>query len=960
MSPDHGAPVSPESPAEGTPLAGPPPDDPRYIGPYHLLRVLGQGGMGVVYEAEQSEPVRRRVALKIIKLGLDTREFVARFETERQALAVMSHPNIARIHDGGSTETGRPYFVMELVHGVPITEYCDANRLSVRERLDLFLAVCAGVHHAHQKGVIHRDLKPSNVLVALEGDRPVPKVIDFGVAKTLGPRLTDHTLVTELGRPMGTPEYMSPEQAEASVMDVDTRTDIYSLGVMLYEMLVGALPIDVAVREARGGITRFVVRETDAPKPSRRFESLRGSRQAVADRRRTEQRELLRELRSDLDWIVMRAIEKDRTRRYDSVTSLAGDIERHLQGQPVLARPPTLGYRAGKFVRRHWAGTAAAAIAVLALAAGAAAATIGLVRARAAEHEARLEAETARQVTDFVVDLFRISEPGEAMGSMVTAREILDRGAIDIRGRLGDQPVVRSRMMAVMGAVYLALGLYDQAEPLLTEALVLQRDVLGPGHRDVAGTLLELAELARVRGAADDARSLAEEALAIAVAAEGPDHLQTGMAHQRLGEALRDLGEYDEARRSLDRAVEIRQRLLGPDDNATLAGLAQVGWLNRVVGDFQGAREIFERVLEVAERQLPSGHPHLAGVLSDLGVVLSDLGELEQARGYYERALAIRQETLGPQHLEVAASLNNLGALEWRAGNLDASQEHYEASLRVYEAVLGPESDGVARTVGNLALLHHSRGDYREARGLYERAIAIGERIHGPDHGRVTHTLNNYGWLLRSIADFANAQRVLERALAAHEAAVGPESANLIGPHTNLAFLFRDLGDYDRARHHAERAAAIARATYPPGHTATASAIARLGNVMALQGAYDEALPVLEEALEAVPGSDEAVFGLAVLHHRNGDRVRADSLFGVWLDLMAAERGRETPRFPLAEAAVAAMRGDRRSALGHLETAVARGYSDPWFVRHYALIDLRGDPRYAELGEEVMRRAGLR
>jgi eukaryotic-like serine/threonine-protein kinase len=954
VTPDDRPPTDAPEPADGIP-----PDEPRAIGPYRLLRLLGEGGMGLVYEAEQTEPVRRKVALKIVKLGMDTREFVARFEAERQALAVMSHPNIARIHDGGSTPTGRPYFVMELVHGVPITDYCDAHRLSVQERLELFVAVCSGVHHAHQKGVIHRDLKPSNVLVALEGGRPIPKVIDFGIAKALGHRLTDHTLVTELGRPIGTPEYMSPEQAEASPLDVDTRTDIYSLGVMLYELLVGALPIDVTDRQARGGIMQHMLRELEAPTPSEKYRSLDGWGDAVAERRRTDPGSLLRELRSDLDWIVMRAIEKDRTRRYDSVAALAADIERHMRHEPILARPPTARYRAGRFARRHWAGVAAAAFAALALAAGAAGATVGLVRARAAEQEARREAETARQVADFMVDLFRVSAPGEALGNTITAREILDRGAVDIRARLEGQPAVKARMMAVIGAVYQALGLYDEAEPMLHEALALQRNVLGPGHREIVGTLVELSSLSRLRATPSQALAQAEEALAIAIAAYGPEHAHTAVVHQTLGGIHRELGDYDEARRHFDRAIAIREQLHGPRDYRTADGLAQLAWLNRVLGDFRAAREAYERVIDIAEHELPPGHPDLAAYLSDLGVVLSDLGEYDEARSYYERALAIRENAFGPHHVQVGRSLNNLGALEWSAGDLEAAQARYESALAVHEAALGPRSTEVAMVLGNLGLLRHRLGQYAEARDFYGRSIAIQESVYGPDSPNLANTLNNFGWLLRYIGDFAAAQQVLQRALALGEAALGPDSPHLVGPLTNLTYLFRDQGDFHRARTYAERALALIEATYPATHVAVGAGLAELGSVLVLLDERDEALRLLERARAINPDSHDAVVSLAALQHRRGDHPAADSLFALWIEIMARWSEPRSAGHSFNEAVAWALRDDRERAVDRLRTAVDRGYSDPWLTRHYAFIGLRNDPRYIELAQEVKRRAGL-
>jgi non-specific serine/threonine protein kinase/serine/threonine-protein kinase len=397
---------------------------------YKLLEELGSGGMGVVYKAEQIEPIKRTVALKIVKLGMDTKQVVARFETERQSLAVMDHPNIAKVFDGGATETGRPYFVMELVHGVPVTEYCDKHKLSTRERLELFIQVCQAVQHAHQKGVIHRDLKPSNILVVIQEDKPTPKIIDFGIAKATEHRLSERTLFTEQGQLIGTPEYMSPEQAEMSGLDVDTRTDIYSLGVMLYELLVGALPFDPKTfREAGFGEIQRIIRETEPPKASTRLSDLGDTQTSIAEQRNTDITSLHRELKGDLDWITMKAMAKDRTRRYSSASELAVDIERHLKNEPILASPPSTIYHIKKYIGRHKVGVVAAALVILAMIIGITGMSIGLVKATKAEKKARDEAETAQQVSDFLVELFEVSDPSEARGNSITAREILDKGA---------------------------------------------------------------------------------------------------------------------------------------------------------------------------------------------------------------------------------------------------------------------------------------------------------------------------------------------------------------------------------------------------------------------------------------------------------------------------------------------------------------------------------------------------
>jgi serine/threonine protein kinase len=325
------------------------------VGPYKLLQQIGEGGFGVVFLAEQERPVRRKVALKIIKPGMDTRQVIARFEAERQALAMMDHPNIAKVYDAGATENGRPYFVMELVQGVPITEYCDQCNLTTRERLGLFITVCQAVQHAHQKGVIHRDIKPTNVLVAMQDCRPMPKIIDFGVAKAIGQRLTEHTLTTAFAQMVGSPLYMSPEQAELSPLGVDTRSDIYSLGVMLYELLTGATPFDKdRLHEASYDELRRIIRDEEPPRPSSRISTLAADLgTTVAEHRRTDARRLSQQVRGELDWIVMKCLEKDRNRRYETPNSLARDIERYLHDEPVQACPPSASYRFRKFARRN-------------------------------------------------------------------------------------------------------------------------------------------------------------------------------------------------------------------------------------------------------------------------------------------------------------------------------------------------------------------------------------------------------------------------------------------------------------------------------------------------------------------------------------------------------------------------------------------------------------------------------
>ncbi len=397
------------------------------IGPYKILQQIGEGGFGVVYMAEQEEPVQRKVALKIIKLGMDTKQVIARFEAERQALAMMDHPNIATVLEAGATETGRPYFVMELVKGIPITDYCAKAKLSTRDRLDLFMQVCDAIQHAHQKGVIHRDIKPSNVLVTLYDTRAVPKVIDFGIAKAMSRRLTEKTLFTEFHYFIGTPEYMSPDQAEISGLDVDTRTDIYSLGVLLYELLTGTTPFDpVTLREAAYGEILRIIQEEEPPKPSTRVVTLAKGGSDIGAPQQTDAAHLSRAIRGDLDWIVMKAIEKDRTRRYQTANEFAADIQRYLKGEPVSAGPPSVIYKLHKFVARHRLGVTAAFLIAAALLTGLTLATTGFV-------EASREARHSQRIADFLQSLFVSTDPDAALGGLFSTVKHRGDAAEEIR-----------------------------------------------------------------------------------------------------------------------------------------------------------------------------------------------------------------------------------------------------------------------------------------------------------------------------------------------------------------------------------------------------------------------------------------------------------------------------------------------------------------------------------------------
>jgi serine/threonine protein kinase/tetratricopeptide (TPR) repeat protein len=832
-------------------------DLPQSVPGFRLLQKLGEGGMGEVFEAEQLEPVRRKVALKLIKRGMESKEVLARFDAERQALALMSHPNIAQVYDAGTTEDGRPYFVMEFIQGVPVTQYCDTNRLTTEERLELFTQICDGVQHAHHKGVIHRDIKPSNVLVKIQDSKPVPKIIDFGVAKAVAQRLTEQSVFTAIGEFIGTPEYMSPEQAEMTELDVDTRTDVYSLGVVLYELLVGAPPFDAReLRQAGFSEMRRRIREDEPPRPSLRLSGLGEASTTAAEKRRSEPSTLARQLHGDLDWITMKALEKDRTRRYDSPGELAADISRHLRDEPVLAGPPSATYRVKKFVRRHTLGVAAGAFMVLALIVGVAGIALGLVRAREAERQASQEAETATQISDFLIGLFEVSDPSEAKGETITAREILDEGAEKIRSELADQPLVQARLMMTMGNVYQSLALYKSAAPLLEEALEINERHLEPDDPRIASNLNNLALLYKEQGMYAEAEPLYQRALPIWEEALGPDHPDLASSLDNLANLYSDKGKYEEAVLLSERALAIREKSFGPDHPETAVSLNNLTILYRVLGRLADAEPLALRALEIREKALGPDHPELASSLANLAKLRAEQGKYAEAVPYYQRALAIMEKALGPGHPDLAVSLNDLANLYLAQAKYTEAEPLLRRGLEIREKALGPDHPAIGSNLDNLANLVSSQGRYAEAESLYRRGLAITEKAVGPDHPNVGVGLHNLATACTNQGKYAEAEPLHRRSLAIFENAFGSDHGFVSQSVESLAILHAMQKEFAEAEPLFERALEINEKILGPDHPRVASSVGNLANVYADLGKYAEAEPLFRRALEI---SEEAL-----------------------------------------------------------------------------------------------------
>ncbi len=797
---------------------------------YRILRQLGAGGMGEVYLAEQQRPFRRKVAIKVIRLGRDSQDVVARFESERQALALMNHPNIATVFDAGETAQGQPFFAMELVDGESITKYCDRHRSSPHERLELFLQICDGVQHAHHKGIIHRDIKPSNVLVTASGGKPVPKIIDFGLVKAIAQPLTEAGTSTVQGEIVGTPVYMSPEQVELSGLDIDTRSDVYCPGVLLYELLAGAVPWKGVAA------LQFKVSEATPPRPSARVATLGEAGAAVSRNRRTDLPSLARLLSGDLDWIILKTIERDRGRRYATANALAEDIRRHLRHEPVLASPPSRVYRMRKFIRRHRLGVAGALLAVLALISGAVGATVGLTRAVKAERRASAEAETARQVSDFVVDLFRLSNPEEAQGETVTAREVLEEGAQRIRRELDDQPLTKARLLNTIGTVHRNLGLYSKAAVLIEEALEIRRLLLDDDSLELAESRQSLGHLYALQGRYEEAQALTEKALAAREAVLGSDDPRVAESLATLARSLARQGRHDEAEPRLRRSLAIRRKALEPahpDVADSLTALANFYWRRGLYGE---SERLLQEALEIYQQTLGAEDYRLRSTLNDLAVLYQEMNRLDEAEAMHRRSLAIKERVLGPDHVEVANTLNNLAMIYDSQERYPEAEALLRRALGILVASLGEEHDRTALAVGNIAWILYRQERYGEAEAAYRRALDIYTRTVGTQHSNVAILLADQARMYVGQERYDEARRLLEESLSIRQETLGADHPRVADCLHDLAAIFELQGRPDEAESRFHRALAIRRAKLGPDHPALRATEGALGALLRRTG----------------------------------------------------------------------------------------------------------------------------
>jgi serine/threonine protein kinase/tetratricopeptide (TPR) repeat protein len=792
------------------------------IGPYKLLEQIAEGGMGLVFVAEQQHPVRRRVALKIIKPGMDSRQVIARFEAEKQALALMDHQNIARVLDAGATASGRPYFVMELVHGVPITTYCDANQLTPRQRLELFVPVCQAIQHAHQKGIIHRDIKPSNVLVTMYDDKPVPKVIDFGVAKAIEQRLTEKTVYTQFGTLVGTFEYMSPEQAEMNAFGVDTRSDIYSLGVLLYELLTGTTPLErPRLQQAAFGEIVRLIREEEPPTPSKRLSSARGAAK-IASAQRTEPIKLARLVRGEVDWIVMRCLEKDRTRRYETATDLARDVERYLKDEAVEACPPSASYRLRKLLRRHRAAALTAAALVAMLVAGATISTWQAIRATWAEQKmrtaleeteqakaraekARTESEDAQRqaeaVTEYLVKLFRSPDP-RVSGRDVKVTDLLDRALADVNTNFAHSPKLRGDLLVTLGRTYQGLRLYEKAARLLEKALELRQVTHGAEHPDTLDLMAQLALSYRGAGRPDDGIQLAQKTLLLQRAKLGDDHRSTLHTVSILGDAYRAASRPDEAIRLLEPSLQLCKSKLGSGDALTLETMNNLGLAYRWAERLPEAVALLAKTVNSMKARLGADHLETLNTTNNLAEALVASGRPGLAIPMLEESLPRCETKLGPDHSITVICRYNL-AVAYATTDQPARAEPLLAQSAVsMRRQHGNESGELADALAWLGRTHLLQKKYTEAEPILRECLAIrGKKL--PDSWQLFNTKSMLGGSLLGQKKYANAEPLLragyEGMMQRVDRIPAPGKPRLTEALQRLVQLYEATGEIDKA-----------------------------------------------------------------------------------------------------------------------------------------------------------------
>lgn len=821
----------------------------QHVGPYRIIREVGRGGMGRVFLAER-EDVGKQVALKVVQGTLAAPETLHRFLFERRVLARLEHPHIARLLDAGTTQDGAPYLVMEYVEGEPITRYCDRMNRSVRQRLHLFLAVCDAVQYAHQNLIIHRDLKPSNIMVTGEG---VVKLLDFGIAKLVEEDASDVTL-TRTGLHVMTPGYAAPEQVRGG--PVTTATDVYALGIVLYELLTGQRPYDVRGRSLSE--IEQIICEEEPMRPStliaRMHEQARRTTRSSGQAVGADLEQLRQYVRGDLDTIVMHALSKDPARRYATAAAFGDDLRRYLAGRPVQARPQTVRYRAATFLRRHRFGAAVSVLLLMLL--------LGFfiregrlrAAAEAARDEARQEAETAEEVTAFLVGLFDVSDPFSneaARGDTLTARSLLQRGLDRVDRELADRPAVRAALLDKIGSVYLNLGLFAPAESLLTVALEQRRALFGEEHEDVAESLHSIGWLRYEQGDYDAAEAYLREALTLFRRLHPEDRLETAAFLNDLALVLNARGKTEEAETYQREALALWQEGRSGEHPDVATGMANLAVVLVSKGDYPGAAELLRSSLTLRQRLLGPDHPDVATNLNNLAGTVLQLGDYAAAESLFWMSLAHTRRVLGEDHPHLIRDLSSVAFALHHRGRLAEAESLYVDALERSRRINGDDHPMTTTLLHNLASVLEDRGDLVRAEALFRQILAVRMK-EGEEYPELATTMNGLAGILRDRGAYDESEAMYRRVLEIRERTLGPRHPLVAISLSNLAGVLRDREQYREASELYRRAIDLYAALYPDGHPNAAVFKSNLSACLIPLGAYEEAEMLLLESLSVL------------------------------------------------------------------------------------------------------------
>ncbi|MBL8825196.1 MAG: serine/threonine protein kinase [Planctomycetia bacterium] len=864
-------------------------------GRYTLEQKLGEGGMGEVWVAKQWEPVKRKVALKLIKAGMDSKSVVQRFEQERQALAMMDHPNIAKVLDGGITEQRQPFFVMELVNGLPLNKFCDEAKLSIQERLELFVPICQAVQHAHQKGIVHRDLKPSNILVTMIDGKPIPKVIDFGVAKATGGKLTDESMSTQFGAVIGTLEYMSPEQAGFSNQDVDTRADIYSLGVILYELLTGLRPFDSKrLKQAALDEVIRIIREEEPSKPSTKL-STDEALPSLAAVRHIEPGKLTALLRGELDWVVMKCLEKQRDRRYETANGLARDIQRYLADEPVEARPPSARYLLKKFIERNRGTVIAAILVFFALVAGIAGTTWGLIEAkkqadlaikesrqkelaRQAEAELRIETlrerdekETARQkairernsanaIAEFVRDDFlaltsiegqiRFGDPAiEPLNKNTTLQQLLDRAASKLDKRRDLVPHIEADLRWMVGLNYRGIGEPAKGIPHLERSVALFKSEAGEDHEKTLMAQNSLAVCYSAAGKLDQAVKLGEIILQVEKAKLGLDHPHTLGSMSSLARYYMNAGKLDLAIPLIEHVFKVRTAKLGDDHPDTLRSATRLATAYQQAGKLEKALSLYKQTLKFRTVKLGENHAEVTESMHQMAEGYRAMGKFALAEPLFEKALQAQTNTLGADHPDTLRTMNNLALCYRETGKLEQAITLQDQALKQFKAKLGADHPDTLRCMGNLATSYKVAGKLDHAMPLYEQTYNMMKLKLGANHPNTITSMVHLSEGFKAARKFEQALLILEQAVKLRKTKLGeghPDTLNAMG---NLGKTYCLAKQGEKAAVVLRELVALNRRLYPGNDSSLAGLLINIAQDLQECGQYRDAEPMIRESL---------------------------------------------------------------------------------------------------------------